>query len=125
MSNLSPEALFVILALAAVGVGLFIFNMFQAASGIRSMREIKRAGEEHSANMDELTTMQAQLQELKRQFFACSLSQAEKQEMWKPVDAALAPAVNALLSGGAQSGLVHLRRAVAEAQRLVAESKRD
>jgi hypothetical protein len=111
----------IVLVLAAIGIGLVFFNMYQAASGIRSMREIKRQVEVHSANMDEFTTLQTRFEELKRQFFACSLSQAEKQEMWKRVDAALAPAVAALLSDSAEAGLVHLRRAVVEAQSLVTD----
>jgi|AGTN01.3.fsa_nt_gi hypothetical protein len=121
MSNLPLPALAFVLVLAAVGIGLFLFNMYQASQGLKTMREIKRQGEAHDANMEELTTLQMRLAELKRLFFACSLSQAEKQEMWKPIDATLAPAVSALLSDGAQSGLVYLRRAVAEAQSLVTD----
>lgn len=109
--------------LLALGLALFLFNMNQATSGYRSMRNLDQRRKEQEARLAEYRKLIQELGALKRQFQTktASLSETERLELWRPVDKSFLKVFSHVVAGSHATAHDQLLETVAQAKELLAK----
>lgn len=110
----------IVIALAAVGLGLLIFNLVQARNGWRQMKQMDRNFRASNALFSLIEGHERDLKGWKAEFDrrAGHLPEEERTRLWKPVDEHTVPAIRALMGGNSRLALSELTQAAAKARQV-------
>lgn len=116
-----------VLALAAIGIGLFLFNMRMASTGYRDMRKLEASKRDFDAQMATIRPLTERFKELKAEFdiLAADMEDEERSRLWSEVDEKNREVAEILLLGSLGKAIPLMEETVALAESVVASLKSD